>query len=83
MSNDGNYPPIPGGLPAPPALPPIATQEQRDDIKAAIAYYEARGLDWADVVTFLGLKYTGRLEDYMRPCWPGRRVGRPRSIKAD
>ena len=43
------------------------TAEQKTDVKAAIAFYEERGKDWGDVVSFLCLKYEGRLENYLNP----------------
>jgi len=43
------------------------TTAQRNEIKAAIQWYETRGKDWGDIVCYLTLKFTDRLEPYMRP----------------
>lgn len=34
------------------------TDQQRAEIKCAIAFYDARGWDWSDLVTFLCLKFS-------------------------
>jgi hypothetical protein len=39
----------------------------RAEILAAIRWYSKRGLDWGDVVCYLALKHSGRLDQYMRP----------------
>ncbi len=56
--------------------------EARDEIRDAIAYYDARGLCWLSVVTFIGIKalFGGWLEllDSIRP----RSAGRPRRVQA-
>lgn len=41
--------------------------EGREEIKAAIQFYEARGWDWLDLIGFLSLKHTGRLQAYLNP----------------
>ncbi len=43
------------------------SKQHRQEIMDAIHWYEAHGYDWGDVVTFLGLKFSGRLEAYMNP----------------
>lgn len=55
------------------------THEQREDIKALIAFYEERGLDWSSAVEFLVRKYSETLP------WQEQqqtRVGRRRSKEA-
>lgn len=51
------------------------TAEQKEDVKAAIRYYERRGWDWSSVVGFLCAKYDGYLERIIHP-WPVRTYGR-------
>lgn len=47
--------------------------EQRDEIRALIAYYDERGLDWISIVAYHGAVFTGH--------WPiprpERKQGRP------
>lgn len=50
-------------------------EEQRQDIKNAIAYYEERGLDWLDVVSYLAAVYAGYWPPAKRERKPS---GRPR-----
>jgi hypothetical protein len=48
----------------------------RAEILAAIRWYSKRGLDWGDVVCYLAMKHSGRLDAYMRPLsgmWRVRR----------
>lgn len=53
----------------------MTPEEQRDEIRAIIAYYDARGLDWLDVVAYHGAVFTGR--------WPIPRPERkPRKVRA-
>lgn len=46
--------------------------ELLDECRALIAFYEARGLNWADAVAFTVLKHTGRI-DATHPCCIHRR----------
>lgn len=54
----------------------MTDSEARDEIKAAIEYYESRGLCWISVVTYLAIRATfgGWLEllDSIRPTTAGR-----------
>ena len=43
------------------------SKSDREEIKAAIRFYEKRGACWLDVITFLSLRATGRLDQFMRP----------------
>lgn len=53
------------------------TREQKEDIKALIAFYEARDWDWSNIVEYLVRKYGGCLPEQER--WPSRAVGRKRT----
>lgn len=60
----------------------MATQAERDDVKALIRWYEQRGLDWTEAAEFLLCKYNGGLRSGFNqwPPWSNRkRAGRPRS----
>jgi hypothetical protein len=43
------------------------TEEQKRAILECIRFYAENGWDWGDVVCYLSLKYTGRLERFMNP----------------
>ena len=43
------------------------TSEAQQEIKDCIEFYESRGWDWLDVVAFLAMEHTGRLERYLNP----------------
>lgn len=55
----------------------MTAEEARDEIKAAIEWYEARGLCWLSVVTFLGIRWCFggfyELVDQLRPGGRGRK----------
>lgn len=55
-------------------------QSGHDEILAAINFYSERGSDWLDVVCYLALKHTGRLDAYINPYAyrTGIGIGRPR-----
>lgn len=54
----------------------MTSEEQRQEVKDIIAYYEARGLDWLDIVSYRAACFTGQWP----PPKPQRRNvgGRPR-----
>jgi len=58
----------------------MTRDEQRQEIKAIIAFYDERGTDWLDVVAWRASTFVGTWP----PPKPGRRKGgRPRKEKRD
>jgi hypothetical protein len=59
-----------------PTAPPVLSP--RDDIKACIAYYEERGLDWLSAVGFIAAQALGVLpQDVMNRYHQRRRKAKP------
>lgn len=55
----------------------LSCEEAREEIRAAIIYYDERGLCWLSVVTFIGIKalfgsFSELLRSARRP-WPTRK----------
>lgn len=59
------------------------TAQERDDIRALMAFYDARGWDWSVALEFLTRKYNGTLEPIVIRTRIGVGYGRPRKEKGE